>query len=282
MLSNGLEAPLTLRPTSVAGSCSQYRRESTEVSRRYGPAPLAGPLAFQKAWPKLPIPLWGGLPTCGRLPIGLRSSFLPPETFPSGTGYRFCGLPCARLKGRRHKPIACPTVRKLQHPDNFVQAPSVSQMTVWDQGQQRIQRSAGAELTGSFSARTMAAFALDIGCFGLSLAERAAIFRGRHTGATRMRAFLGFSHWNLLRCRANDRPKRFRCLDCGPGSRIDTFVRLRCGRPGSRLARHFLFVGISRFTALWLFLRRYLLHSLPFGRLKPIIAGNANRLTRNG
>jgi hypothetical protein len=38
-----------------------------------------------------------------------RRSFLPPETFPSGTGCRFRGLPVRGPKGRRQKPIACPT-----------------------------------------------------------------------------------------------------------------------------------------------------------------------------
>ena len=48
MLSNGLKAPMALRPTSVAGSCSQYRRKPTKVSRGYGAAPLAGPFALQE------------------------------------------------------------------------------------------------------------------------------------------------------------------------------------------------------------------------------------------
>src|ERR1017187_3964826 len=45
--SNGLEAPMTLRPTSVAGSYSQYRHKPIKVSRRYGAPPLAGPFALQ-------------------------------------------------------------------------------------------------------------------------------------------------------------------------------------------------------------------------------------------
>src|ERR1022692_4975379 len=52
MLSNGLEAPMTLRPTSVAGSYSQYRHKPIKVSRRYGAAPLAGPFALQKPTPE--------------------------------------------------------------------------------------------------------------------------------------------------------------------------------------------------------------------------------------
>ena len=49
MLSNGLKAPLLLRPTSVAGRFSSLAcRRWIEVSHPYGPAPLAGPRALQK------------------------------------------------------------------------------------------------------------------------------------------------------------------------------------------------------------------------------------------
>jgi len=51
MLSNGLKAPMALRPTSVADSCPQYRHKPSEVSRRYGAGPWPDALLSRNRGP---------------------------------------------------------------------------------------------------------------------------------------------------------------------------------------------------------------------------------------